>query len=422
MSPPPTVIIGGGVAGLAAAIRLQELERRFVLLEASDRVGGRVKTDVIEGFQIDRGFQVLLTAYPACQRLLDYKSLDLRAFEPGSLIRIGGRFRRLGDPWRRPGSIPAAVFNPVGSIGDKLRLARLRSQSLRGTLEDLYGRPQTSTIDRLRDDGFSERIIDQFFRPFLGGVYLDESLATPSRMLEFVFRMFASGDIVLPAAGIEAIPQQMVARLPPGSVRTGCTVTGVDFGESEHTIDSGGEPLRAAAVIMATESNAAARLLGRPQTATSWSSTVNLCYAADRSPRRDRLLILRGDEPGPIQTACVPSAIAPPYAPADKALISVSVGPDAEDVDGINDGSFEDPVRKQLRRWFGPEVDDWRLLQINRVPYGLPRLDLDVILRPAADPQIRRLYHAGDRHQSPSLQAAMDTGIRAADAVARDLS
>ncbi len=412
----PIVIIGGGVAGLAAAMRLHEAGRDFVLLEATDRVGGRVKTDVIDGFLIDRGFQVLLTAYPACQRLLDYGKLDLHPFEPGSLIRIGGRFRKLGDPWRRPGSIPAAALNPVGSIADKLRLAKLRQRSLAGSLEELYQRPQTTTLTRLRNDGFSERIIDQFFRPFLGGVYLDESLATPSRMLEFVFRMFAIGDVCLPAGGIGAIPRQMVSRLPPASVQTNRTVTGIEAGEFGHFVHLDGESIEASAIILATESDAAARLLHRPATATPWSTTVNLCYAADRPPRQNRFLILRGDEPGPIQTACVPSSVAPTYAPAGQTLVSVSLGPDAEVVDGTNDGSFVDPVVEQLRHWFGPDVDSWRLLQVNRVAYGLPRLTLDPVVRDAADPEISRLFHSGDRHQSPSLQGAMDSGLRAAEA------
>ncbi|MGB7344114.1 MAG: FAD-dependent oxidoreductase, partial [Pirellulaceae bacterium] len=185
------IIIGAGLAGLTCASQLTKAGRSVTVLEATDRVGGRVRTDVVDGYTMDHGFQVLLTAYPACQKILDYPALRLQKFDSGALVRNNGRFAILSDPWRQPTKAIQTALSPVGSLGDKLKIAKLRAASSRGSLDDLYARPHQPTIDRLQSDGFSAAMIDQFFRPFLGGVFLEESLATSSRMLEFVFRMFA---------------------------------------------------------------------------------------------------------------------------------------------------------------------------------------------------------------------------------------
>src|SRR6056297_3293834 len=147
------LIIGGGLAGLSCATRLAGRGQEFSVVEATDRVGGRVRTDQVDGFHLDHGFQVLLTAYPACRELLDYDALRLRPFDPGALIRQAGRFAVLGDPWRRPSQALATAVNPVGSLSDKLRIAKLRYTSRLGSLDDLYHRTDAPTIDRLRHDG-----------------------------------------------------------------------------------------------------------------------------------------------------------------------------------------------------------------------------------------------------------------------------
>lgn len=435
----PTAIIGGGLAGLTAASRLAEAGERFVVLEATDRVGGRVRTDRVDGFQLDHGFQVLLTAYPACRRWLDYDALELCRFEPGAMTRHGGRFRLLSDPWRRPQRALGTLRHPAGTIADKLRVARLRHASCRGSLDDLYQRPELPTIERLRRDGFTEKFIDEFLRPFLGGVFLDESLQTSSRMLEFVFRMFAGGDIAVPADGMATIPRQLAERLPRGSIRFRAAVDSLETlsdAVAERTPDaasgadvaaryrvqlSDGTQWRCRNVIVATPADTAARLLGRPQLAVSWKGTTNLYYSAPETSDSNRHLMLRGDEDGPIQSAVFLSDVAARYSPPGQKLVSVSV--DAADLDDEFDGEGLDRrVRGQLRRWFGPEVDDWGFLRTFHVPYGLPDCDLQAVL---SDPAVREgalgeeggCYRAGDYCETPSIQGAMNSGERAAEAI-----
>src|SRR6056297_1560493 len=280
------VIVGAGLAGLACARRLTEGGIDCRLLEASDRVGGRLRTDVVDGFQLDHGFQVLLTAYPACRELLDYDQLRLRPFQPGALVRKRGRFAILADPWRRPGKLVSTAISPVGTLSDKWNVAKARRLARRGSLDDLYRRPHSATAERLAELGFSTAMIDEFFRPFLGGVFLDETLSTSSRMFEFVFRMFAEGDIALPADGMAAIPRQLADGLPRGTLRLATTVTRLEHSTHQSRVHlSDGEVLEADVLVIATESDAAARLLNLPELATEWNQTATFYFAADESPQ-----------------------------------------------------------------------------------------------------------------------------------------
>ncbi|CAN5276939.1 hypothetical protein BH11PLA2_BH11PLA2_31430 [soil metagenome] len=164
---PEVLIVGAGLAGLCCARRLHREGYRCQILEASDGIGGRIRTDLVEGFRLDRGFQVFLTSYPEAVRGLDYETLHLKPFLPGALIRYQGRFHQLTDPWRRPFAAIPSVFSPIGSFVDKLRIARLRSRVLRGSLEERFRDPETTTLEALRDSGFSDSMINRFFRPFL---------------------------------------------------------------------------------------------------------------------------------------------------------------------------------------------------------------------------------------------------------------
>lgn len=408
------IIIGGGLAGLSCAVKLASAKKRVALLEATDRIGGRVRSDVVDGFTLDHGFQVLLTAYPACRELLDYPALRLRAFDPGALIRVQGKFSLLGDPWRRPSQALSTALSPVGTFGDKLRIGGLRKAAKRGSLDDVYSRPSTTTLKRLEQDGFTPAMIDRFFRPFMGGVFLDESLTTSSRMLEFVFRMFSSGDIAIPADGMGAIPRQLADSLPKGTVRLQNTVAKIT---DRSVALTNGETLTANHVVVATESSAASRLLGIEKLDTKWSTATTFYYAADQAPDDRKLLMLRGDEPGVIQSAVVLSNIAPEYASAGKSLISVSVSDSDHDTDTE---TLDQLIRGQMMAWFGDQVSQWRRLHVYRVPYGLPKTDLESIIASVDGPSVGAVdgvFVCGDHRETPSIQGAMNSGMRTAAAI-----
>lgn len=206
-------IVGGGLSGLIAATVLENNGYSPTILEASDRVGGRVKTDLIEGYRLDHGFQVLLTEYPMAQKYLDYSTLELQKFYSGSVLFEKGEQRIVADPLRNPSLILKTLLANVGSFSDKLKILKLNNTLKKKTLSEIFQDKEGLTLDYLKDFGFSENIIETFFRPFFSGIFLEPDLNTSSRMFEFVYKMFGSGFAALPKAGIEAIPQQLCQRL-----------------------------------------------------------------------------------------------------------------------------------------------------------------------------------------------------------------
>lgn len=415
------LVVGAGLAGLCCARRLAERGLSAIVLEASDGVGGRVRTDEVAGFRLDRGFQVLSTAYPEARAVLDYGALDLRAFYPGALVRFGGRFHRVADPWRHPLDGITGALSPIGSFADKLRVARLRHRACAGSLAELFARPETSGEGLLRGLGFTDAMLDRFFRPFLGGVMLDRNLGASSRMLELVIRMFAGGTAALPANGMGAIPAQIAAALPAGSVRVAAPVAAIEAGRC--TLRSG-EVVTGRAIVVATEGPEASRRLDLPPPSPSRGVTC-LYYAAAyadaaaRAPIAEPILILDGDGRGPVNNLCLPSAVAPGYAPPGTTLVSATVlGTPADD-----DEALDAAVRTQMTEWFGASVRAWRHLRTYRIDHALPGLDTPTLDVPDRSIRLRPgLFVAGDYRVSASIQGAMTAGRHAADAVAAELA
>ena len=409
---PEVIIVGGGLAGLAAARRLADASVPTLLLEESGEVGGRVATDLVDGFLLDRGFQVLLDSYPEARRVLDMDALDLRAFGSGALIRRAGKVGRVGDPWRDPVAGMQSLLSGVFTPADAWRMAQLRADALADRPIPADQQSQT-TARLLADHGFSERAVEGFFRPFFGGVFLDLQLSAPRAWFQFLLRMFSTGRATLPNAGMRAMPQQLASRLPAGTVRTGTRVRAVRPDGVE--ID-GGERIRARAVIVATDARHLAVLV--PGTRTPhWSSCVTYYWAAPSSPLTHPLLMLNGElRAGPVHHLCVPSDIAPGYAPAGQSLISATtVGLPAED-----DATLARQAEAQLGRWFGETtVRGWQLLKVCRVTHALPRLTPGLTTE-----RIVRLddglYACGDHLETPSINGALRSGRRAAEQVLED--
>ncbi len=406
------VIVGAGLAGLCCARHLERHGVDCTVLDAADAPGGRVRTDLVDGFQLDRGFQVLLTSYPEVRAELDLPALRLRPFFPGAAVWRQGALHTLADPWRRPVAGVRSLASPVGSVADKLRIGRLRTAALAGTLDDLWRRPETTTLVALRGHGLSDEMIDSFFRPFLGGIFLDSSLSTSSRMLEFVFRMFAQGDACLPAEGMAAIPRQLAAGLR-GEVRCGTRVAAV--GPEQVTL-SDGSVLAAGAVVLAVEGAAANRLL-EEDVATPGQGVTCCYFQAPEPPLHEAMLVLNGED-GPLNNLCVLTTVAPSYGPPGTALISATVLGNRDDHDVLLT-----EVRQQLADWFGRSAHDWRHLRTYSIPYALPAQPAGA-LSPASRP-VRHpsgLYLCGDHREQASIQGAMVSGRRAAEAVLADLS
>jgi len=405
------VVVGAGLAGLAAARVLHQAGRDVVVIEASDGIGGRVRTDIVDGFRLDRGFQVLLTAYPEVTRQLDVRALDLQRFDPGSVVWLGGHGHRVVDPFRAPRHAWATVRAPIGSLADKARILRWRRRLQRSSAVELLHGPDLPAITRLRAEGFSNAFIDRFLRPLAGGITLDEALSGSSRMLEVIVKMLAEGDAAVPAKGMGAISDQLASMLPPARVVLNQRVDHVD-GTSAMI---GGRRIDADAVVVATEGPAASALLGLP--AVGSRSAACVWFAADSAPLTDKLVVLDGDGSGPIANVAVLSNVAPSYAPPGRVLIAAA-GPS----DGATTSApLADQARVQLRGWWGPQVDRWHELRTDLIAHAQPDS------RPPFDPKRRQQlgegrFVCGDHRDTPSIQGALHSGRRCGEAVAAYLA
>ncbi len=322
------------------------------------------------------------------------KALELNAFYPDALVRFEGEFHRVADPWRHPLDALASLSSPIGAFMDKLRVAGLRDFVRLGTVEALFEHPEMSTLTMLQSLGLTPLMIERFFRPFFGGIFLERELATSSRMFQFVFRMFSEGDTAVPAKGMEAISRQFAWGVP---LRLNTRVQDLDT-------------LGSRAVVVATEGPEAARLTGSAPP-DAWRSVQCFYFAADHAPVKEPVLVLDGEGRGPVNNFCVVSEVAESYAPAGASLPSASVIGHAT----------EEQVRQHMEVWFGATVKRWAHLRTYDIAYAQPdQSHLEKLERPA---RVRKgLYVCGDYVETASLNGAIHVGKRAAEAVIADMS
>ncbi len=384
-------VVGAGLAGLACARHLQSAGVEVTVVEAGDAVGGRVRTDVVDGMLLDRGFQVHNTGYPEARQVLDHDALDLKAFTAGALIRVGDGLRKVGNPLRQPTWALPTVDAPIGSLPDKARIALLAARDGLLPASRLLAAPETTTLQALRDRGFSETVIDRFFRPFLAGVFLEDQLATSSRFFDLVWRSFVRGTQCVPAAGMGAMPAQLARGLT------------VELGHEVTTLDRNGP------VVVATDPGTAARLLDLP--APPMNSVTTHYHLADAPPVPDPVIVLDGERSGPVSNTVVLTNAAPSYAPGRVLISSSSVSGDAS----------EPAVRAHLQRLYGVSTSAWEHVRAYEITDALPSQSPPVGRLRSPVRLEKGLYVCGDHRDSASIQGALVSGRRAAQAALTDL-
>lgn len=399
-------VVGAGLAGLAAAKLVVERGHEVMVYEQSNGVGGRVRTDEVDGYLLDRGFQILLTAYPVAQRVFDYDALDLRRFHAGSFVQLESGRVKVGDPLRRTADLVETVRAPVGSLADKARLLDWRRKAAAGSVDDVWSKPECTTSARFGDLKFSDELVDQFLHPLFAGITLDPELSVTSRFTEFVFRMLGEGYGAVPARGMGQLATQVGDSLPEGSVRLETPVEAV----SATSVTVGGVVESVDAVIVASDMTSAAKLANTPD--LGWNSVTTYWFSADEAPFVEPLLFLNGTRRGPVNNVAVMSNVARGYAPVGKHLIAAShPGLDADDV----------TARQQLRDWFGGAVADWELLRRDEIAHAQPR-HLPGEDVPAVGQLDSGLFVAGDHRQNPSINGALQSGRSAAREALKSLN
>ena len=413
-SPQPNIaIIGAGIAGLVCARRLHDAGQSFTIYESSHAVGGRVRTDVVDGFRLDRGFQTFLPAYPAAKKLLDYDDLHLKPFYRGAMVYWAGQMQRLADPLHHPSDAFRSLKDKVVPWRDKW-LSILLRKHLFGMNEIPRHLPEQTTEDFLREWGFSDVFVDHFMRAFFGGVFLDRELVTSSLFFQFIFSMFDRGGSAVPAKGMQAIPDQLARPLPPGCIRFNQRVTSVRPGEL--TLDSG-EVLHPEYIIMAAgEENAVALLPDafQPKPPPMRASTT-LYFASDKPVSPEPVIFLDGDLVGPVNHACVMSSVSRDYAPPGQHLIATSV------MGSPSSAQLVEVVREQMRSWYGNTVDHWRHLRTYLIRHAQSDVRMRSVGTPLPIKVAKGIFRCGDYCEDVSLNGAMISGRKTAKAVLEEI-
>ena len=408
---PSITIIGAGISGLSVGLHLHREGFSVKIIEASDRAGGRIKTDSVDGFRLDRGFQVLLTSYPEAQMLLNYKALQLKTFLPGATVLYDGGQFEIADPFRRPSALLATVFAPVGSLKDKINTFVLKQKLIRKSIKGIFLQEQKSSLEQLKSYGFSSKMIDRFFKPFFSGIFLENKLETPNRMFDFVMKMFSEGDAALPALGMEEIPKQLAIQLPADTFLYNTKV--VDIRESSIFTCSGAE-IKSDIIILATEANELVSKL-KSNVETQYRSVTNVYFQTTIAPSNKAVVILNASEKEKlVNNLTVMTNVSTAYAPAGKVLISVS----CNGILDFEDQELAEKIKEELEPWFGKQVEEWSHLKTYKVKYALPNLtvlkdDLTITDMKISD----NLYCCGDHLLNGSINAAMKSGRLVADLI-----
>lgn len=401
-------IIGAGISGLIAAYELERAGYSPEILEASDGVGGRVRTDMENGFRLDRGFQVLLTAYPEAKRYLDYEKLGLKTFDPGAMVFKPGDFFAIHDPLRNPMRLFGMAFSKVGTFKDKLKILSLTNSLKKKTEEEIFAEPSISTIDFLRNYGFSETILDNFFKPFFKGIFLENGLQTSSRMFNFVFKMFSIGYAAIPEKGMQEIPNQLKSKLQKTVFHFNSPVERV---EGNTILLEDGRKLQADKVIIASRPDKVLpQLAGQVK---EYRKVINLYFSLEKSFIAQPMIGLVPDTKYLINNFVFMTDVSKSYSSTGKALLSVTVTQDSK-----ADDLLIKMVALELEALTGIKASYFEHIKTYEILDALPQVDdMQYTISPTNTKVQDHVYLAGDYLLNGSINAAMTAGRKAAEAV-----
>jgi phytoene dehydrogenase-like protein len=422
----PIIIAGGGIAGLACASLLIQQNQPVVLFEASDRVGGRVRTDIVEGYRIDRGFQVLPEAYPALSRVVSLQEVGPRRFESGAIVWDGTAQHRLASPFSEPKALPGLLRSHPIPMKDMLKLARLAASCRMAKWEtaaaaSVSREGSQSTLELFEKAGFSNRFITRFAKPFWGGISLDPALSLSAGPVLFTLKMFTEGAAVIPEAGMQALPDAMAERHPDALVRLNTPVEKIAIEDGKATgVVARGETIAGSAVVVATGGPAAKALTGIETIPTDGIGCTTVYLAGSRDPGIGKMLLLNGSGFGGVNHIAPLSNVAPSYAPQGKHLIA-AVLLETPDLRGRNPDSIVQLARAEAARMLGQNIEDWEAVSTVTVPFSQFRQPPGFVAHlPRNRTDTLGLYLAGEYTVDSSINGALSSGLNAAEAILRD--
>lgn len=406
------IVVGAGLAGLRCARRLVELGREVIVLEKSDRVGGRVRTDVVDGFRCDRGFQVLNPAYPAIRRWVDLEALGLRSFRAGALVRRADRLAIVADPFREPRLLAATLrsgyVRPLALAALARWVARVMVRP-----QDVTRQPDSTLAESLDAAGVRGPLRREVLEPFLAGVLVDSHGATSANFTKLLIRTFALGRPGVPEAGMGALPEQLAAPLG-GQIRLAAQVESIAATDGGVEVRVDGNRLSARAIVVATDPVSASDLGGLPE--PEMRGLVTWWFEAPEPPHPIPLIAVDGRRagqasPGPVWNAAVMTAAAPSYAPAGRHLVEATTL-----LDHPHREASEADVMRHVGQIYGCDTSGWRTVTRHRIEAAVPTMAPGAPVRGEIALGQGR-FVCGDHRDTPSLQGALVSGHRTAEAV-----
>lgn len=397
-------IIGAGISGLIAAKVLEENGYYPVIIESTDRVGGRVKTDLIQGYQLDRGFQVLLTAYPAVKKHLDLESLKLQKLLSGAVIFKDNKQKLIGDPMRDFSLLFSTLFSGIGTFSDKIKILKLNQILKKKSLSTIFSEKEQSTLNYLFGFGFSEKIIGDFFKPFFSGIFLEKELETSSRMFQFIYKMFGEGYAAIPKGGMEAIPKQLSNKLKNTNIIFNSKV--IDINKKQVFLDDK-SVLQSDYTIIATEPSNLLKNIN----SCSWKSCDTIYFETEFRVIKSKLIGLISQHESLINNIFYHTSLGVETKPK-KELLSVTV----IDNQKLSINDLIKKVIQELKDYC--KIDDITFIKHYHIPKALPNVakiqyDIDYNTEMSEE----SIFLAGDQQLNSSLNAAILSGERAAMSV-----
>ncbi|MCP4121475.1 MAG: FAD-dependent oxidoreductase [Bacteroidetes bacterium] len=407
------VVVGAGLSGLTAAYLLQRKGYKVHVFESANQVGGRVRTERVEGFLLDRGFHLLHTAYPEFKNFIDMKPLKVKPVYNGALIRHDGEFNLLANPGKQARDLLSTMIAGNANWKDKLKMIRLLAEANSIKDKDLLLKEDITALEYFTNKGFSDKFINSFFKPFLASTFLDNDLNTPSRLALFIFKMFNKGVVGLPENGIGAVPEQIASKLKPGTIHLQSRVKKVS-GAGIQLLK--GDFITADRILLATSPLALNHLLPENNIDLDSKHVTCLYFAADTPPVSKPVVVLNGEDKGLVNNLCVVDQVQPSYAPEGSHLIALHVTREHD----FDDEELVDEVMKEMAQWFGVKVNSWEHLKTYHIKYGLPlqkKMEVDKYALQYND----QIFVCGDHLSYGSMNAAIRSGKEVADLLHKSL-
>lgn len=403
-------IVGAGISGLIAAQILENFGYKPTIIEATDKVGGRVKSDIVDDYILDHGFQVLLSSYPAAQKYLDYEKLELQELLPGATIFKDEKQQTIGDPLRNLSLLFPTLLASVGNFSDKTKILKLNAVLKKKNITNIFKEDEKTTLQYLKDFGFSEAMINDFFKPFFTGIFLENKLDTSSRMFEFVYKMFGDGLAVLPKNGIQAIPNQLKHNLKNTTFIFNSSVKNV---LDNKIILKDNSEIKTHITIIATEASHLISNLKNQE--TEWKSCHTLYFETNKRVIQKPLIGLVTDKDALINNIFYHNSIKTSTKGA-KELLSATVVKDHK----LSELNLVLRVTEDLKKFCGIEVK--KFIKHYHIKKALPSLsNLQYEISSSETKLKSTIFLAGDILLNGSLNAAMISGERAALGVIQTL-